>query len=457
MPRPTVPGPPVPKPPAPKLTVPKLTVPKLTVLIGFADSLAAIESAWCLLDHGFEVCAFTRSGTVPALARSKRVRVVPVTAPEQLSSLIRDLRPAAVLPLDDHAVWVADRYAQRPVPGGPVIAGPTGKLATIALDKREQLLLAATAGFLVPESADAATEQPAGDGPWMVKPALAVELRDGRLHRPVGRMAVTPAQVRQIAAWIGGPAIAQPMLAGTGEGVFGIATAAGAAALSAHRRVRMMNPRGSGSSACRSVPLATDLGGPVREFISGCEWRGLFMVEMLRDTAGRPWFMELNGRTWGSMALARHRGLSYPSWAVQAALDPEFTLPYPGLAEVQAPHATWAARSSTWGWCWPVAARRGSRRSVTCSSRTAANAGTTGGPARPRCSPRTPGPRCAASFATGSPAGKDERDTSGGSGPRARGQGRGACSFGMVRRRIVAAEPDRDHLLPARLPRRADV
>ncbi len=164
------------------------------MLIGFADSLAAIESAWCLADHGFEVCAFTRSGTRPALARSKRVRVVPVTAPEQdasrsvaeLSSLIRDLRPAAVLPLDDHAVWLADQYAQRPVPGGPVIAGPTGKLATIALDKREQLLLAATAGFAVPESADAATGQPPGDGPWMVKPALAVQLRDGRLRRPVG-------------------------------------------------------------------------------------------------------------------------------------------------------------------------------------------------------------------------------------------------------------------------------
>jgi hypothetical protein len=340
--------PPAPQPPVPERPVPKPTVPKPTVLIGFADSLAAIESAWCLLDHGFEVCAFTRSGTVPALARSKRVRVVPITAPEQdasasvaeLSSLIRDLRPAAVLPLDDHAVWVADQYAQRPVPDGPVIAGPTGKLATIALDKREQLLLAATAGFEVPDSADAATGQPPGDGPWMVKPALAVELRDGRLHRPVGRMAVTPSQVREIAAGIGGPAIAQPMLAGTGEGVFGLATAAGAAALSAHQRVRMMNPRGSGSSACRSVPLATDLGGPVREFISGCEWRGLFMVEMLRDTAGRPWFMELNGRTWGSMALARHRGLSYPSWAVQAALDPEFAPPYPGLAEVQAPHVT---------------------------------------------------------------------------------------------------------------------
>ncbi len=321
---------------------------KPTVLIGFADSLAAIESAWCLADHGFEVCAFTRSGTRPALARSKRVRVVPITAPEQdargsvaeLSSVIRDLQPAAVLPLDDHAVWLADQYAQQPVPDGPVIAGPTGKLATIALDKREQLLLAATAGFAVPDSADAATGPPPGDGPWMVKPALAVELRDGRLHRPVGRIASTPSQVRHIAAAIGGPAIAQPMITGTGEGVFGIATAAGVAALSAHQRVRMMNPRGSGSSACRSIPLATDLGGPVREFITGCEWRGLFMVEMLRDAAGRPWFMELNGRTWGSMALARYRGLSYPGWAVQAALDPEFAPPYPGLAEVVAPHVT---------------------------------------------------------------------------------------------------------------------
>jgi hypothetical protein len=48
------------------------------------------------------------------------------------------------------------------------------------------------------------------------------------------------------------------------------------------------------------------------------------MVELLRDIPGRPWFMELNGRTWGSMALARHRGYRYPSWGVRSALDPAF-------------------------------------------------------------------------------------------------------------------------------------
>jgi hypothetical protein len=34
--------------------------------------------------------------------------------------------------------------------------------------------------------------------------------------------------------------------------------------------------------------------------------------------------MELNGRAWGSMALARRRGFEYPAWTVRAVLDPGF-------------------------------------------------------------------------------------------------------------------------------------
>ena len=41
---------------------------------------------------------------------------------------------------------------------------------------------------------------------------------------------------------------------------------------------------------------------------------------LLRDGEGTAWFMELNGRAWGSMALARRLGHEYPRWAVQAAL-----------------------------------------------------------------------------------------------------------------------------------------
>ena len=158
----------------------------------------------------------------------------------------------------------------------------------------------------------------------MVKPALAVEFRGTVLHRSPPRVATEPGQVFAAAAAIGGPVIVQPLIRGVGEGIFGLAAGGRATALSGHRRIRMMNPRGSGSSACGSIPVAADVAGPVRDLVSLSGWQGLFMVEMLRDTAGTPWFMELNGRAWGSMALARHRGYRYPSWAVRSALDPLF-------------------------------------------------------------------------------------------------------------------------------------
>jgi len=48
------------------------------------------------------------------------------------------------------------------------------------------------------------------------------------------------------------------------------------------------------------------------------------MLEFLRDSDGKPWPMELNGRAWGSMALARRRGFEYPAWTVQSTIKPDF-------------------------------------------------------------------------------------------------------------------------------------
>lgn len=308
----------------------------MRVLIGFAESLAAVESAWILRDAGFEVVGFARAGARPALAAARGVRVLPVPSPEKdlaasaeaVAALIRAERPAAVLPLDDASLMVLSAI---PDPGVPV-AAPTGAALRLALDKSEQLTLARKAGFPVPETAivepgSPPATAPGGTGPWMVKCALAVVERDGRLTRPAGSIARDAAEVTAAAAAIGAPSLAQPLLTGVGEGLFGYAAAGEVYALSAHRRVRMMNPRGSGSSACRSIPVDAGLVEPVRRFVAEAGWHGIFMIELLRDADGRPWFMELNGRAWGSMALARHRGLDYPLWAVRGAYDPDFRPP----------------------------------------------------------------------------------------------------------------------------------
>ncbi len=301
------------------------------VLVGFAESLAAIESAWSLREAGFEVVAFTRAGRRPPLAAVKGIRLVELPAPEidaaasiaALRVTVSTERPAAVLPLDDASLWLIAAIADS-VPE-VAIAGPVGANAQLALDKAEQLKLAESAGFAVPGE---------GQGPWMVKSALAVAERDGKLARPAGAVARDHAEIARLRAQIGEPVLVQPLIDGVGEGVFGFADGKEVFGLSAHRRVRMMNPRGSGSSACESIPVDPALAEAVRRFVAEAGWRGIFMIELLRDPAGRPWFMELNGRAWGSMALALRRGLPYPQWAVRFALDPSWR----PTAVPEAPH-----------------------------------------------------------------------------------------------------------------------
>jgi hypothetical protein len=50
------------------------------------------------------------------------------------------------------------------------------------------------------------------------------------------------------------------------------------------------------------------------------------MIEMLRDEAGKDWFVEINGRPWGSMALCRRQGYEYPAWHVELAMNQKSTV-----------------------------------------------------------------------------------------------------------------------------------
>jgi predicted ATP-grasp superfamily ATP-dependent carboligase len=298
------------------------------ILIGSAEALAGPESALSLLAAGLPVAAFTRRGARPALRRHPQVVIHGLTAPEhdaaaaveELRALARSLGAVALMALDDSAVWLCDRAAAGL--GLPVI-GATGEQAELALDKRRQIELARAAGLPVPPTHvfEAPEEALALDTfPLVLKPALALEEHDGRLGKGSAKVCADRDELSAaVAGWAGrGPILSQPWIAGTGEGLFGIAAGGETLHWSAHRRLRMVNPQGSGSSACASaVPDPALIAGGARMMAAG-GWDGLFMLEFLRDRAGAPWFMELNGRTWGSLALARRLGLEYPAWA---ALD----------------------------------------------------------------------------------------------------------------------------------------
>ncbi|MBI5105243.1 MAG: ATP-grasp domain-containing protein [Solirubrobacterales bacterium] len=306
-----------------------------TVVIGYANALSAPEVAWSLRDAGYDVVALARRTTRPALRRSRSVRVAEVTAPEQdaaravadVARVLDEAGAVAVFPLDDAALWVVHRAL-----AGGATARLVGTADTaLALDKRRQLALAGEAGLDVPATAvhDDAAAVSATGFPVVLKPAPAIVEHDGRLARPAAAVCADAAELAAAAPSIpaGVPVLVQPYIEGVGEGLFGLARDGEVLTWSAHRRVRMANPQGSGSSACVSIAVDGALAEATARMLAAARYDGLFMAEFLRDRDGTPWFMELNARPWGSMALARRCGLEYPAWAVDQALGADAAAP----------------------------------------------------------------------------------------------------------------------------------
>ncbi len=308
--------------------------------MGFAEALAAPETVWSLVDDGFHVVAFTRKGRVSALRHSRHVVCHEICPPEvNLQTSLSDLRslmdsvcakadsfPRILFPLDDKAVWLGSKVK---LMDEWLLAGPSGVSAELALNKCVQTQVAREAGFEVPKTllARSAAEvfnfSADESFPIILKPAECVPVRQGRLQECRKFVCASGEELeRAVAEWGERvPLLVQPFIAGTGEGVFGLAAPDGIRAWSAHLRLRMMNPHGSGSSACISQPVPEDLRSKVEALVGKANWRGLFMIELLRDYAGNLWFVEFNGRPWGSMALSRAQGLEYPAWHARLAID----------------------------------------------------------------------------------------------------------------------------------------
>ncbi len=313
------------------------------VLIGFAEALSAPEVIFSLLGAGHRVSVFTRAHTRPPLvARLPIVRTHSITAPEtdldaaraNLSAIFSASdAPDVVLAIDDVALSLVDQTMSGPTTMTPRLASATGPAAAIALDKIAQIEHARAAGLAVPETVIVRAPDDlarVATFPAIAKPALAIEARDRRILK--GSTTYLPdAGARDALAsrleTPSSPILVQPLVAGAGEGVFGFATPTGIVNWSGHRRLRMMNPHGSGSSACVTAQPDRDLRAACEAFITRIGWRGPFMIELLRGPDGTAYFMELNGRMWGSMALARRAGFEYPAWAVAQALDPGFVPP----------------------------------------------------------------------------------------------------------------------------------
>lgn len=327
------------------------------MLIGPGEALAAAEVAFDLHEAGWQVHIYA------ADPRHSPLRFVPgavlhhVGDPrcnldqtlDDLRALWRSLDQPWCMPLDDGGVFVVNRLVQNGDMDETKVVGPTGRQAALALDKCMQIEQARQAGLHVPTTRVVHhPEQLSKDVmlPCVVKPAMAVSERDNRLTKAATHLCENAEALQRASERLtpGVAMLVQPWLSGVGEGVFALrGTAGDCFGMNGHRRLRMMNPHGSGSSACQSLTPDAQTAKSVRQLVRNIDWQGLFMVELLRDADGKLWFMELNGRAWGSMALSLRQGFHYPRWALeQCATAGPFQPDVPSLPSVDAP--PWVAR-----------------------------------------------------------------------------------------------------------------
>jgi len=123
-----------------------------------------------------------------------------------------------------------------------------------------------------------------------------------------------------------GDALIQEFVSGAGIG-FSCFVAGGEVFLPFQwQRIREVDPRGSASSARKSIPLDPSLVSLSSRLITAMGFDGVAMVEYKKTKNGRLILMEVNGRPWGSIGLPVACGIDYPrhliEWCLKGTLPP---------------------------------------------------------------------------------------------------------------------------------------
>jgi predicted ATP-grasp superfamily ATP-dependent carboligase len=152
--------------------------------------------------------------------------------------------------------------------------------------------------------------------PVVIKPRYSRFYKDRRWWKGGVEFATGPGELiskcEKIHGRIPNPLI-QERIEGEGRGVFLLIWDGELKAAFSHRRLREKPPWGGVSVYSESVPLDAELVQKSLRLLQSLDWQGVAMVEYKFDRRdGRPKFMEVNGRFWGSLQLAIDAGMNFP-------------------------------------------------------------------------------------------------------------------------------------------------
>lgn len=212
------------------------------------------------------------------------------------------------------------------------VVHPPADVALAALDKAGLAERAVAAGLPGPRT-ELATDAvlDAWTGPVVVKcrshwePGLQHELRIEARRYPTARAAAT--RIRSLRDAGFEPLLQEPV-DGPMEALIGLVQD-GEVRGRVQQRALGLWPTPSGvTSRAVTVPVDEELAAASTRLLTGLGWSGLVQLQFLRDDAGVLRLIDLNGRFFGSMALATAAGPNLPdAWARQALGMPAPDLP----------------------------------------------------------------------------------------------------------------------------------
>jgi predicted ATP-grasp superfamily ATP-dependent carboligase len=211
---------------------------------------------------------------------------------------------------------------------------PSHEAFECASDKHRTVQLAESLGIGIPRtqllnSADDLSGFQASSFPLVVKDRFSVRWVEGKaVFGSVSFAYDATGLQKKVAERVGaaGDVLVQEFVFGVGIG-FSCFVAGGQCFLPFQwQRIREVDPRGSASSARKSLPLDDELAFLGQQLVAKMGFEGIAMVEYKRTSDGRLVLMEVNGRPWGSIGLPIACGIDYPrlliDWCLENTLPP---------------------------------------------------------------------------------------------------------------------------------------
>ncbi len=187
----------------------------------------------------------------------------------------------------------------------------------IALDKYRTCRLAEKMNVPVPRSelvdSERSVDRPASY-PVVLKPLRSKVVVDGQLRIFKAEMVRNEkdykATVERLLRYT--PLVRQEFVYGRGVGAEFLFDHGRKIWHFAHERVHELPLWGGASTYRQSIIAPPALLADAEKMLAALSWHGVAMVEFRMDAIGRHWFMEINPRLWGSLALAIDAGVDFP-------------------------------------------------------------------------------------------------------------------------------------------------